>query len=133
METRDAPPRRPPLRRGLFAIRDAGMQATGVGIMVLGLVIFLILAFGLAKVLGARFGILGWLLFVLIIVSWSMWFAPFVVAGIGVRRAGSPKHRAAAQARLEEQRLKFGLTLPTITRPPAPRAEEERPSDGSPP
>lgn len=111
------PPRKDLLRRGLFAFRDAGLQAMGVGIMILGAVIFSILALGLSRVLGARFGILGWILFGLIIVSWSMWFAPFVVAGIGVRRAGSAKYRAEAAARHAEQRLKFGLDKPAVAKP----------------
>lgn len=106
-------------------LHDLAAQLAGLALFLAGLGLLGLGGFALAGVIG-RFGLIGWFVYAIVMTAWAMFAVPLLVAGHGMREAGSPARRRARERRLEEQRRHFGLVVRSNrTR----EAEDTRPGD----
>jgi hypothetical protein len=100
-------------RSGPFRVlHDMLSQASGIAIIAAVAVLFVSgAAVGLTMI--GRLGGSGWIIYAAVITSYGLVFGPLFVGGVTLHQRGSRRARAATQRRIEEQRLKFGLHVPT--------------------
>jgi hypothetical protein len=92
-------------------LKDIAMQCMGLA-FALGAVALMTLG-GLA--LGgvtARFGVVGWLVYAILMSGWLMFVVPLLMTAFELRQAGSARQRQAKELRVVEQRRRFGLRPP---------------------
>ena len=110
MGTRDTPPAK--LAR---VGKDAASQTGGIVIVAAAAVIFIAAAIGGLSLLG-RLGTFGYIAYAVVLSVLALGLGPVLATGMSIRRQGSPRARAEAQARLEAQRRKFQLVAPEAER-----------------
>jgi hypothetical protein len=103
----DDEPKRGRLSTG---VSDLLNNISSIVLFVFAAVLFLAGAIG-GIGLVSRLGGAGWFMYALVIGTYSLVFGPVIASAVTLRQNGSPKHRAAVEARREQQRRKFGLHL----------------------
>lgn len=103
----DDEPKRGRLSTG---VTDLLSNVSSVVLLAFAAIMFLAGAIGGISLI-SRLGGAGWLMYALVIGTYSLVFGPIIASAARLRQRGSPKHRRELEERRQHQRLKFGLHL----------------------